>query len=243
MKKLVLIPIIALLLSGAGLVATVASYPVEVNGEPLNATVLNSNGTTYLPLKAVGQALGADVSWNGKGVEVQTVDVDRLKESCVMIKASDGETYTQGSGVYIGYGEVLTAYHIVDEGKTNITDFKQISFTTSDYDETLDAAILTPSEKGTPVKIGDSDEIQIGDKVIVVASPKAKEDTVVYTSVINFDPRGIVIKTTLGGGASGGAVFDVNGCLIGIIIAADGTTDTVETKQLITPINDIREAL
>lgn len=42
----------------------------------------------------------------------------------------------------------------------------------------------------------------------------------------------------------GGAVFDTNGCLVGILIAGDGSTeDGVMVRNLVEPINDIRETL
>ena len=234
--------IIALSLTGGGLVATVASYPVSVNGETLNVTVLNQNGSTFLPLKAVGQALGADVTWTGKSVEISTVDLDRLKEACVEVLAQNPRDGMQGSGVYIDYDEILTANHVVT-GMDRFTVNGYIDLSLEDSNKDVDAAVLETPHKAKPVKIGDSDEVKIGDKVIIIAAPQDKEDTVEFATVTGFDPRGFVVMATMGAGASGGAVFDINGCLIGIIITADGTAEHVRVKNLVSPINDIREAL
>ena len=38
--------------------------PTDVNGKPVD--VMLYNGTTYLPVRAVSQALGKNISWNGK---------------------------------------------------------------------------------------------------------------------------------------------------------------------------------
>jgi S1-C subfamily serine protease len=247
MKK-ILVTLLILLSIGTAYGATYtlvsANYPILVNGQKIAVQPLNYNGTTYLPLRSISEAVGVPIEWNSakKSVEITTVDVDRLKEASVMILAENDRSTMQGSGVYIDYDEVLTANHI-SEGRTDIKTSDGTTLTVEDSDKTIDAAILEPSKKATPVKIGNSDEIAIGDKVVVIASPKGNEDTVVYATVIGFDPQGIVIKTTLGGGASGGAVFDMNGSLIGIVIAADGTSQAVETKQLISPINAIREKL
>ncbi len=238
MKKLVLIPIIALFLSGAGLVATVASYPVEVNGEALNATVLNQNGTTYLPLKAVGQALGADVSWNGKGVEVQTVDVDKLKESCVMIYAGNSTKTSQGSAVCWDYGKYLTAYHVVDNGQTNITTSKGDKFTAGAANPFIDIATLEAPDTVNPVKIGDSNEVKVGDKVIIIGSPDQEENAVLYATVTK-SAREIAVTGLINGGGSGAAVFDIRGNLIGIVIEVDEELN----ETYITPINAIRKML
>jgi S1-C subfamily serine protease len=254
MKKLVLIPIIALLLSGAGLVATVATYPVSVNGERLDVTVLNQNGTTYLPLKAVGQALGADIVWTGESVEITTteveivttdgstpVDVDTLKKACVMIYADNGAMLAQGSGVYVDYDRVLSAQHVFGWGCTNIRDAAdpKNTMTILGYAPASDAALLEPSVERKPVKIGDSDEIQIGDKVIVISSPAGKGNTVTYAEVIKMEPIGVIIKCELAGGSSGGAVFDMNGCLVGIL----NTGNKDDTEYVFKPINAIRRAL
>lgn len=63
-----------LMLSTSSLAATVkqfllvnASYPIQVNGdlyENAELPVLNYQGNTYIPMKAVGQLLGANVTWN-----------------------------------------------------------------------------------------------------------------------------------------------------------------------------------
>jgi hypothetical protein len=48
-------------------VLTKAAYPIVVNGSELNnpeLPVLNYEGNTYIPMRAVGEVLGAEVSWN-----------------------------------------------------------------------------------------------------------------------------------------------------------------------------------
>jgi serine protease Do len=238
MKKLVLIPIIALFMSGAGLVATVATYPVSVNGERLDVTVLNQNGTTYLPLKAVGQALGADVSWNGKGVEVQTVDVDKLKEACVLIVAVKDNGMMQGSGVYVDYDQILTAQHVID-GASRFGTIDEEFSSVIKQDEKLDAALLKPKGEVKPVKIGDSDEVMAGDKVIVISSPASEENVVTYSKVYEDTVADEILISSngLSAGSSGGAVFNVKGELIGIACSI------ADKWCFVRPINDIRKAL
>lgn len=237
MKKLFVL-IIALFLTGGGLVATVASYPVSVNGETLNVTVLNQNGTTYLPLKAVGQALGADVKWTGKSVEIQTVDIEELKKACVMIYADDGKTVMQGSGVYIDYDQVLTANHVVD-ARTNIKESGGDVLTLEDADVKTDSAVLQSSKGVKPVKIGDSDETKVGDKVILITSPKGKKNTVTYAEILTSgNPNEFIVKSDdLLNGSSGGAMFNMNGELIGIFNSGAGQW------KFVIPINLIRKAL
>ena len=37
--------------------------PCDAAGKTVEPFIMNSNGTTYLPLRAIGQALGLDVKW------------------------------------------------------------------------------------------------------------------------------------------------------------------------------------
>lgn len=39
--------------------------PCDAKGNTVEPFIMNSNGTTYLPLRAIGQALGLDVAWDG----------------------------------------------------------------------------------------------------------------------------------------------------------------------------------
>lgn len=229
---------------GASYTLSSASYDVNVNGQKLSAEPLNLNGTTYLPLKAISDAVGVPVAWDStkKSVEINTVDIEKLKESCTMIIASDGETYDQGSGVYIDYDQVLTAYHVVDEGRTKIrTTVDQSDTNTMEVMTSapaIDAAILKPTIEKKPVKIGDSDEVKVGDTVIYIGSPGGQRNTVIQAKVKESSSE-IIISALPGGGGSGGAVFNQTGELIGIAYAVDiGLSECY-----VTPINAIRKSL
>lgn len=231
---------------GATYTLTSASYPVNLNGQKLAVEPLNYNGTTYLPLRSISEAVGVPIAWDStkKSVEISTVDVERLKEACVMIFAANTTQGSQGSAVCWEYGQYLTAYHVVDNGQTNIKTSRGKALTVDTVSEKLDIATLNSMDSVKPVKIGDSDEVQVGDRVIIIASPKEKEDMVAYGTVSNPDARGMVVLTdglsNSTGGSSGGAVFDLRGCLIGVLVAED--LDNMG-RFLIIPINDIRKAL
>jgi S1-C subfamily serine protease len=221
-----------------------AYYPINVNGQKIAVTPLNLNGTTYLPLRSISEAVGVPIEWNNatKSVEINTVDIERLKEASVMIYADDGKTQVQGSAVYIDYDQALTAYHVVDENRSNVKTAAGDPLAIENFDSTLDIATLDSTKEIKPVKIGDSDEVKTGDKVIVVGAPGYKEDTVAFGTASKPDPRGMVILTSglsaQTGGVSGGAVFDVKGNLIGILVAED---EDNAGRFLVIPINDIRK--
>jgi S1-C subfamily serine protease len=239
-NRLLIILFIMLPVTAYGASLVTANYPILVNGEKVNIQAYNLDGTTLLPIRAVSDALGVPITWNNvtRSVEINTLDVDRLKESCIKIKASDGETYEQGSAVAWDYGEFLTAYHAVDEGRTTVTDFGQTSFTVDRYSEILDISVLKSNKEIKPVKIGDSDDVRVGDQVIVIGAPEGKEDTVIYTTVKRLTSD-IVIDKATNGGSSGAGLFNVRGELIGIVVA--GSVGSSESYVI--PINTIRKPL
>jgi serine protease Do len=242
MKKIKLIALIILAFTTISYSATYtvasASYPINVNGQRIAVTPLNNNGTTYLPLRSVSEAVGAQISWTGKSVEINTMDVEAMKEACVMIQAyGDGMT-SHGSGVYVDYDKILTAYHVVDEGRNMIWDSSDTTYSAINFDQTIDIVTVKASKEVKPVKIGDSDEVKVGDKVIVIGAPDEKEDTVTYTTVKALTSD-IVISGTTNEGSSGGGLFNTHGELVGIVVA--GSKSNNETY--VVPINTIRKSL
>ena len=216
------------------------TYPINVNGVNLTVEPLNYNGTTYLPIRAISEAVGVPIEWNNatRSVEITTLDVDKLKESCVMIYAYNEKAGMQGSGVYVDYDQVLTANHVVD-GKPNVKTSDGDILTIEDTDLKTDSAVLESSEEVKPVKIGDSDEVKVGDKVILITSPKGAENTVTYATVQELNSIGtlIMIWGDANHGSSGGSVFNTKGELIGVLKSGG------EKLLFIIPINDIRKAL
>ena len=166
-----------------------------------------------------------------------------------MVRAGDvkGTYIEQASGVIIDYDEILTVNHIADHEYFAIHYDDTTTFnhcTLNDYSTDQDAAILTPSNRTVkPVQIGDSDTVKVGDKVYVISCPDANKNVVLSGIIIDDGQyKGIYIfeiDTSVVGGGSGGAVFNSNGELIGIL---DGISLTGQSNYFI-PINDIRESL
>jgi S1-C subfamily serine protease len=242
MKRIKLIAVILIAFTtisyGATYSLVSAAYPINVNGQKIAVQPLNLNGTTYLPLRSISEAVGVPIEWTGKSVEITTLDLDRLKEASVMIYADDGKTQVQGSGVYTDYGEVTSAFHLIADNRTNLKTSEGDKLTVDETSQGLDIMTLDSSDDIKPVKIGDSDEVKVGDKVIVVGAPDGKNDSIIYARVKQITNE-IVIDVAVNGGGSGGALFTIDGQFIGTLVAADfGLKETY-----VTPINSIRKAL
>ncbi len=147
-----------------------------------------------------------------------------------------------GSGVVITeYGHVLTNYHVV-EGATRVTvttgvDENEHEATVVGYDANLDIAVLeVPGLNLTPVALGDSDALQVGEWAIVIGNPLGeKYARSVSMGIVsglnrevtdqNMDRYGRISTITntmiqtdaaINSGNSGGGMFNALGQLQGI---------------------------
>jgi S1-C subfamily serine protease len=170
--------------------------------------------------------------------ELTEQDIEKLKESCVMIYADNGETQVQGSGVAIGENRYLTAYHAISDGRTNLKTSAGEKLTVESYSAELDIMVLTSENSAVPVEIGDSDNLRVGDKVFVISAPEGKEDTAIYTTIKRI-AGGMVIAYEASGGESGSGVFDMQGKLVGIITSSS----TSGNESYAVMINTIQENL
>ena len=150
--------------------------------------------------------------------------------------------YGTGSGVAVtAYGHVLTNYHVVD-GASRITvtvegGDKEYDATLVSYDEDQDIAVLLVKDLPvSPVPLGDSDALQVGEWAIVIGNPLsetfARTVTVGVVSALDrqitdtsYDMYGrrtkitnsmIQVDAAINSGNSGGGMFNTLGQLMGI---------------------------
>ena len=88
--------------------AEVVQFPVFVNGEEFTSDPMPVliEGRTFLPLRAMGEALGVDVYWNE---ELRQVEVGtRVGNDDVITHTSDGVRVSSVGGVlYVDLGNIL----------------------------------------------------------------------------------------------------------------------------------------
>ncbi len=137
-----------------------------------------------------------------------------------------------GSGfILTSDGYVLTNYHVV-EGMSKISvtlyDKRQLSATLIGYDEGNDIAVLKVSgENLTPVVLGDSDNLNVGDGVIAIGNPLGELSFSLTAGYISAKNRPVTMQNgstmtllqtdcPINSGNSGGALFNMYGEVIGI---------------------------
>ena len=200
--------------------------------------------------------------------------------SCVGITVNTtqniwGQTTTSaasGSGfVYSRDGYIVTNYHVIEEadGDDSGSVTIQVSFANGDkYDAKLvggekdnDVAVLKIEASGlTPVTLGDSDKLVVGESVYAIGNPLGELtysltdgivsalDRLITTSDSGGSTTLNVLQTNcaINPGNSGGPLFDSYGNVIGITTAKytqSSSGVTAEGLGFALPINDVKEIL
>lgn len=147
-----------------------------------------------------------------------------------------------GSGFLIDdSGFVLTNYHVISGSsriQVTLSDQRQYYATALDTDRSDDLALIkiVPKAKVTFLRLGDSDRLQVGQKVLAIGNPFGLEGTLTV-GVVSSIGRSIDSETNqrlqgmiqtdaaINGGNSGGPLLDSNGMVIGINTAILGRTN------------------
>lgn len=181
-------------LSMFSLTAYAQQVDVYVNGNIISERGYLEDGTTYVPVRAVSESMGAQVDWDGQSVHI-LMDEDTLvsslianaSESVVAIVgnysasgSSTADKYNEmtahGTGVVIkSNGIILTNAHVVKD-ITNITvvfnDGNSYGATIQYIDEDSDLATIKINKLGLkPINFGSPEDIVAGRTVIAIGTP------------------------------------------------------------------------
>lgn len=117
-------------------VADVAGFKVLVNGEEFvsDPPALVVEGRTYLPLRAMGDALGVPVNWNAELGQAEVGSADINKAIVINEEVSvDGFTFSQ---LTLKYSDLFNWYDCAVEVTNNSgTNIQSMSFNISFFDE------------------------------------------------------------------------------------------------------------
>lgn len=173
----------------------------------------------------------------------------KVSDAVVVIYAYDSndKLSSQGSGVVINdKGYVVTNYHVLaGNERLEVLHNKHIVpyVDIIGIDVEKDILILKIEEKKFPIiKIGDSNPLNIGQRVYAIGSPLGFENTIsegIISGLRSFEESGknfIQITASISPGSSGGAVVNDKGELIGIstLTAKEG-----QNLNFAIPINDV----
>ena len=164
-----------------------------------------------------------------------------------------------GSGfILTADGYVLTNYHVIESSSSiNVTlyDGKSYDATLIGYDESSDIAVLKIDAEGlTPVVLGDSDNLNVGDSVVAIGNPLGELTFSLTSGAVSALNREITLSNSvtmnliqtecaINSGNSGGALFNLYGEVIGITNAkysGSGTGASIDNIGFAIPINHVR---
>ena len=190
--------VFACMISALLLLQTAMAAPnVEVNGTQIDTDAVIIDDKTYVPLRGVFEAAGAEVSWNEEtqtaGINISnSLSDDELIPSVIesvspsvvgIIGRGKTESYygsqegiMSGSGVIIKTGgEILTNAHVVKNMNTILVvmnDGKGYEAQLKYIDEDTDLAVVKIKKIGLPVvKFAISEDIVVGKQVIAIGTP------------------------------------------------------------------------
>ncbi|HIT35521.1 MAG TPA: trypsin-like peptidase domain-containing protein, partial [Candidatus Faecousia intestinavium] len=165
-----------------------------------------------------------------------------------------------GSGFIITTnGYILTNYHVIED--SNSITVSMYDGTTYDaalvgYDESNDIAVLKiDAENLTPVVLGDSDAMNVGDSVVAIGNPLGELTFSLTSGAISAMDREITLSggitmdlmqtdCAINSGNSGGALFNMYGEVIGVTNAKYSSSSSSEASidniGFAIPINSVK---
>ena len=167
-----------------------------------------------------------------------------------------------GSGfILTADGYILTNYHVVESSDSiKVTTYDGTSYDAQliGYDESNDIAVLKIDATDlTPVVLGDSDTLNVGDSVVAIGNPLGELTFSLTTGVVSALDRPVTFSTgttmnliqtdcAINSGNSGGALFNLYGEVIGITNAKqmdtpnkDGSIHSVDNMGYALPITQV----
>lgn len=238
---------------------------VFVNGQEVQSTVPGQiiDGSTMLPLRAVAEALGAYVEWDGKTYSAKIItpqtgaqeptegltlaELNKIGESVPMLFIYDASENYIGQGSGFVYNDLIITNHHVVENAARIEVWfggKVEKVAANLVFDNPEADLAAFRLSGYPSLKLSSTEPKKGDKVYVLGHPDHKftlsEGTVQSVLDFDYDYSAIVSDADTAPGSSGGVMVNSSGDVIGIIRGGYGTySNALHLKHLIDELNKL----
>ena len=165
-----------------------------------------------------------------------------------------------GSGFIITTnGYILTNYHVIEDSDSitvSMYDGTTYDAALVGYDESNDIAVLKiDAENLTPVVLGDSDAMNVGDSVVAIGNPLGELTFSLTSGAISAMDREITLSggitmdlmqtdCAINSGNSGGALFNMYGEVIGVTNAKYSSSSSSEASidniGFAIPINSVK---
>ena len=166
-----------------------------------------------------------------------------------------------GSGFILSAdGYILTNYHVVEDSNSitvSLYDGTEYDATLVGCDESNDIAVLKIDAEGlTPVVLGDSDNLNVGDQVVAIGNPLGELTFSLTTGVVSALNREVTLSSNvtmnliqtdcaINSGNSGGALFNLYGEVVGITNAkysssSSSSEASIDNIGFAIPLNHVK---
>ena len=151
-----------------------------------------------------------------------------------------------GSGFIItNDGYILTNYHVIEESDSitvSLYDGSSYDAALIGYDESNDIAVLKiEAENLTPVVLGNSDQLNVGDSVVAIGNPLGELTFSLTAGTVSAKDRQVTLSSSvtmnliqtdcaINSGNSGGALFNLYGEVVGITNAKYSSSSSSEAS-------------
>ena len=186
-------------------------------------------------------------------VPIEQQIAQKALASTMLILTTDatGDPMALGSGFFISDDQIVSNWHVV-EGATTAYALSVDEKTRYKIEGILamnpkqDLVILKISGEGSPLPLGDSNIIQIGESIYVTGNPKGWTGTfsigVISSFQMRYAGKRIQITAPVSPGSSGGPVLNDKGEVIGVVYAVHGGPDA-QNLNLAIPVNYLKALL
>lgn len=191
-----------------------------------------------------------------------------VADSVVTIEAKSDESGSQGSGVVIdGQGYIVTNNHVISEAATNpsawkmsvvFNDGKVVPANLVGRDPKTDLAVLKVDnvDNLTVARLGDSDNVVVGEEVIAAGAPLGLRSTVT-SGIVSALHRPVPLSgdgsdtdtvidaiqtdASINHGNSGGPLINMESEVIGINTAGKSLSDSASGLGFAIPVNEVKQ--
>ena len=219
-----------------------------------NSTAPPSGGTSNV-IEGIRENSKIDINYIDTSKEMTPAEVYALNvNSTVGITTAITTNYwgyqttaaASGSGFVLSEdGYILTNYHVVED--SSAIEVRMYDGTSYDaeligYDESNDVAVLKVGATGlSPVVLGDSDNLNVGDTVLAIGNPLGELTFSLTVGAVSALDREVTMSTgvtmnllqtdcAINSGNSGGALFNLHGEVVGITNAKYSTSSNSEAS-------------
>ena len=169
----------------------------------------------------------------------------------IRIKDATGDPMAIGSGFFINKDQIVSNWHVVEDATTayamSVDEGTRYNIEgIIAMNPKQDLVILKVSGKGSPLPLGDSNIVQVGESIYVTGNPEGWTGTFSVGVVSSFQMRYVgkrlQITAPVSPGSSGGPVLNDKAEVIGIVYAGHSGPDA-QNLNLAIPVNYLKALL